>query len=130
MMVSQSKVNKAVKLCAKNTDEMDCKIIDFGDNVYQAQYPAFDRETQVCNVTVNINVTYIDNIDENSNIFTVKILLQMSWFDSRLHYRNLNANRTQGNSAFKSETEKESWNNFNPFCKLIKSFIFYPFHCL
>ena len=88
---------------------MACKLIDFGDNVYQAQYPAFDRDTKVCNVTVNINITYIDNIDENSNIFTVKIHLEMSWYDPRLQFRNLNANFTQGNSAFQTGTEKEKW---------------------
>lgn len=86
---------------------MDCKLIDFGENVYQAQYPSFDRETKQCNVTVNINLPYIDDIDENTNILTVKILLQTSWLDSRLKFRNLIANLSRGNSASKSEAEKE-----------------------
>ena len=77
-------------------DELDCSVINFGDDVYQAQNPDF---MQGCtNVSVNISIIYMDNIDENLMKMSIKVLLQLKWFDTRLKYKNLNPNVTSGSN--------------------------------
>jgi hypothetical protein len=59
----------------------NCSLIRFSDDLYHNEYPPIPGLTKV---NVNVNISTIDNIDENSMAFSMKLLLFMKWYDSRL----------------------------------------------
>ena len=85
-------------------DESNCSVINFGDGVYRSQNP--DIQQGSTNVSVNMSMMYIDDIDENMMKMSVKVLLQLKWFDSRLIYRNLNSNLTYGSNLDKDQRDQ------------------------
>ena len=95
-------------------DELDCSVINFGDGDYQAQNPDFMQG--YTNVSVNISIIYMDNIDEHLMKMSIKVLLQLKWFDTRLKYKNLNPNVTNGSNLDnnqKNQVNYLKWSNIN-----------------
>ena len=56
-------------------------------------------------VQVNIFVIHIDKLDEKEMLFSVKILIELVWYDSRLTFYNLNSYMVSGDNVGKEEKE-------------------------
>jgi hypothetical protein len=49
-------------------------------------------------IHINISVIHIDNLDETSMSYTIKILVELKWYDTRLTFYNLKSERAKVNS--------------------------------
>ncbi len=90
-MQQQVRCNE-VKDCKDESDESKCNVVKISDDIYHKEYPAISEEKKVTLVSVNISVIYIDNLEEAGMTFSVKIKIQLKWYDSRLKFYNLKVN--------------------------------------
>ena len=78
------------------SDEAACKLLDIPDS-YQIDYAPtqVDEMGEVikASITVSVDLTNILRVSENMDIFEVKLLLHLSWFDNRLQFNNLKLNK-------------------------------------
>ena len=72
-----------------NSDELNCTIFSH-DDTYNAKYhPEEETLDQKVQVNVSIHIKNIFDVKELSMEFTVRLLLTMEWYDSRIIFRNL-----------------------------------------
>ena len=69
------------------------------------EYPSVIKDNITTKVSVNISVIHIDKLDETEMLFSVKILIQLMWYDSRLTFYNIKNYNGSGNNVGKEERE-------------------------
>jgi len=79
--------------------------VQISADVYQQEYPSVVKDNITTSVHVNISVIHIDKLDEKELFFTVKILISLVWYDSRLTFYNLKRFMVSGNNVGKVEKE-------------------------
>ena len=82
-----------IKNCPNDmSDEAACKLLDIPDS-YQIDYAPtqVDEMGEVikASIMVSVDLTNILRVSENMDIFEVKLILHLSWFDNRLQFNNL-----------------------------------------
>ncbi len=81
-------------------------MVEIPDNMYRKEYPPIEKNKAMTNISVNISIAYIDQLDEIEMTFSVKIRLTLQWKDSRVTFYNLKGEKERGNHVSKSEKEK------------------------
>jgi hypothetical protein len=51
--------------------------------MYRPEYPAISLSQSQTDVSVSVNIVYVDGLDAVAMLFRVKIQIFMEWFDSR-----------------------------------------------
>jgi hypothetical protein len=77
--------------CKDDSDESSCNIVKVKTDTYNKEYPAILNDRKITIVYVNISVLHIDNLEESDMTMSVKIMILLKWYDSRLTFYNLKA---------------------------------------
>ncbi len=80
--------------------------MDINDDIYRKEYPSISKHEIITQVYVNITVANIDKLDETGTTFSVKIQVQLKWYDSRLKFFNLLGNMKRGKNVGRSERDR------------------------
>jgi hypothetical protein len=88
-----------IRECADESDEVNCNLLTIQDNLYRQEYPPIARGKTITPVEANITVTYIDELNENDMRMSLKILVKLMWFDTRLKFYNLKGDMDTGFAA-------------------------------
>ncbi len=91
----ESRCNE-IRECADESDEVNCKLLTIQDNLYCQEFPPIALGKTITPVEANITVTYIDELNENSMRMSLKILVKLKWFDTRLKFYNLKGDMEKG----------------------------------
>jgi hypothetical protein len=75
---------------------MNCNLLTIQDNLYRQEYPPIALGKTITPVEANITVTYIDELNENDMRMSLKILVKLKWFDTRLKFYNLKGDMEKG----------------------------------
>ena len=91
--------------CDDDSDETNCNLLVINDDIYRKEYPSISKNSILTQVYVNITVVNIDKLDETGTTFSVKIQIQLTWYDSRLKYFNLHENMKRGKNVGRIERD-------------------------
>jgi hypothetical protein len=83
--------------CKDKTDETNCQLIKIITDLYHTEYPPISVDKEPTNVFVNLSILYIDKLDEIGMIYSVKVHIQLKWYDKRLIFYNLRDEMKRGN---------------------------------
>ena len=74
--------------CQDQSDEHDCNFVTFNQGSYLKNYPPMSRQSKT-KIQVKVIISDISAIDELQMGFQAKLVVFMTWRDSRLTYFNL-----------------------------------------
>ena len=74
--------------CQDQSDEHDCNFVTFNQGSYLKNYPPMSRQSKT-KIQVKVTISDISAIDELQMGFQAKLVVFMTWRDSRLTYFNL-----------------------------------------
>ncbi len=92
--------------CDDDSDETNCNLLDIQDDIYRKEYPSISKNEIITQVFVNISVVNIDKLDETGTTFSVKIQVQLKWYDSRLKFFNLHESIKRGKNVGRTERDR------------------------
>ena len=92
--------------CDDDSDETNCNLLVINDDIYRKEYPSISKNSILTQVYVNITVVNIDKLDETGTTFSVKIQIQLTWYDSRLKFFNLHKNMIRGKNVGRTERDR------------------------
>ena len=88
-----------IKDCKDESDEKNCTLVKIREGIYREEYPSVLENKSTAQVYVNVSIVYIDKLEESEMSFSIKILVQLKWYDSRVTFDNLKIKLKQGNKV-------------------------------
>ncbi|XP_076055612.1 uncharacterized protein LOC143033883 [Oratosquilla oratoria] len=76
--------------CIDSSDEEECHLLNFGNKYRNNQPPPNDNTGQPLQLETMIKILRFSNINDKEMNLNIDLKITMSWFESRVEYRNLN----------------------------------------